>query len=516
MPTQLQSAQQGRITPEMAYVAEQEELTPEEVRDLIKAGHLVIPKNINHDFAPRAIGRRTKTKVNANIGISSDHGSLDEELKKLKVAIDFGSDSVMDLSSGYQDLDHIRESVIRNSGVMVGTVPIYGAMSDNIMKGGSFRDFTARRLLDEIDKQGQQGVDYITVHCGITRSTLRYVDGRQRIVGIVSKGGSVHAAWMRATGAENPLFEFYDELCEIAARYDMTFSLGDSLRPGGTGDATDAAQISELLILGELTKRAWAKGVQVMVEGPGHVPLDQIAANVTLQKKLCHGAPFYVLGPLTIDTGAGYDHITGAIGGAVCSAAGADMLCYVTPAEHLRLPNADDVRQGVIATRIAAQSGDLAKGVPYAKRINDRMSEARKKLDWETMFACAIDPVEARKFRQTSEDYDSDVCTMCGDLCAVRMDNFTDLGERAPTDLREMPMSEDRRKRRVTLAEKAQAEGTFDELDNWIPPQHVQEKMKARGAKAKLEARVPYERADSGNYRTGAGAEPEKLLRNRE
>lgn len=493
MPTQLQSARDGKITPEMAYVAEQEELTPETVRDLVGSGQMVIPKNINHDFMPRAIGAKTKTKVNANFGISSDHGKLEEELEKLKVSIEYGADSVMDLSSGYQDLDHIRTSIINNSSVMVGTVPIYGAMSDNIMKGGSFKDFSARRLLDEIEKQGEQGVDYITVHCGITRQTLKYVDGRQRIVGIVSKGGSVHAAWMRATGTENPLYEYFDEMCDIAAKYDMTLSLGDSLRPGGTGDATDAAQIQELLTLGELTKRAWAKGVQVMVEGPGHVPLDQINANVMLQKKLCHGAPFYVLGPLTIDTGAGYDHITGAIGGAVASAAGADMLCYVTPAEHLRLPNADDVRRGVIATRIAAQSGDLAKGVPYAKRINDRMSEARKKLDWETMYACALDPVEARRYRQTSEDYDSDVCTMCGDLCAVRMDNFTDLGERAPSDLTDMPMSDDRRKRRVTLAEKAAAEGSFDELGNWIPPQHVQDKMKERGQAVRENLHVPYE-----------------------
>jgi len=470
MPTQLQSARDGKITPEMAFVAEQEELTPEQVREAVAAGRMVIPKNINHDFQPRAIGEGTKTKVNANLGISSDHGSLEEELEKLKVAIEYGSDSVMDLSSGYQDLDHIRQSVIANSPVMVGTVPIYGAMSDNILRGGSFQDFTPQRLLDEIDKQGQQGVDYITVHCGITRQTLKYVDGRQRIVGVVSKGGAVHAAWMRATGNENPLFEYFDELCEIAARYDMTFSLGDSLRPGGTGDATDAAQIQELLVLGELTKRAWDKGVQVMIEGPGHVPLNQIEANVILQKRLCHNAPFYVLGPLTIDTGAGYDHITGAIGGAVASAAGADMLCYVTPAEHLRLPDTDDVRRGVIATRIAAQSGDLAKGVPYAKRINDRMSEARKKLDWETMFACAIDPKEARRFRQTSEDYDSDVCTMCGDLCAVRMDNFTDITGRKPADLTQMPMSEDRKRRRATIAEKRAQEGSFDESGKWRPP----------------------------------------------
>ncbi|MCF6228271.1 MAG: phosphomethylpyrimidine synthase ThiC [Planctomycetes bacterium] len=493
MATQLQNARNGKITPEMAYVAEQEELAPELICELVGKGQMVIPKNINHDFAPRAIGAKTKTKVNANIGISSDHGKLEEELEKLKVSIEYGADSVMDLSSGYQDLDHIRQSIIDQSSVMVGTVPIYGAMSDNILQGKGFKDFTAERLLQEIEKHGEQGVDYITVHCGITRQTLKHVDGRQRIVGIVSKGGSVHAAMMRATGQENPLFEYFDKLCEIAAKYDMTLSLGDSLRPGGTGDATDAAQIQELLILGDLTKRAWDNGVQVMVEGPGHMPLDQIAANVLLQKKICHGAPFYVLGPLTVDTGAGYDHITGAIGGAVCSAAGADMLCYVTPAEHLRLPNADDVRRGVIATRIDAQSGDLAKGVPYAKRINDRMSEARKKLDWETMYACAIDPKEARRFRQESEDYDSDVCTMCGDLCAVRMDNFTDLGDRAPADLGDMPMADERKKRRVTLAEKKQAEGSFDEMGNWIPPQHVQDKMKAKGEEAKQAAKVPYE-----------------------
>jgi phosphomethylpyrimidine synthase len=453
MPTQMSHARAGKITEEMRWVAAQEEMTAEEIREGVATGQIIIPKNVNHEFAPRAIGAWIKTKVNANIGVSSDHGSLEEELEKLECAIEYNADSVMDLSSGDLDLDHIRTSIVNGSSLMVGTVPVYQVIGDAFHKQKkNLWDITGDDFFEVLERQARQGVDYFTVHVGMTLSALKYVDDRQRIVGIVSKGGASHAAWMRYTREENPLFARFDELCELCREYDVTLSLGDSLRPGGTGDATDAAQIHELITLGELTKRAWKHDVQVMVEGPGHVPINQIEANVQLQQRLCHGAPFYVLGPLSIDTAPGYDHITGAIGGAIAAAAGVAMLCYVTPAEHLRLPTVDDVREGVMATRIAAASGDLAKKVKYAKRHNDEMSRYRKALDWEGMYRVALDPKKAREYRMQSEDYDSDVCTMCGDLCAVRMDNMTD---RKPITGAKIPFAEARRRREMSVTGNA-------------------------------------------------------------
>ena len=419
MPTQLTQAKQGIITEEMKMVAEDERVSSEFVRDGVAAGTIVIPKNVNHKFRPRGIGKGLSTKVNANIGHSSDHQDDTEELKKLKMVVDTQADAVMDLSTG-DYLDEMRTLMINNSPLMLGTVPIYA-----VARGASIIKWTADDLFNEIEKQGQQGVDYITVHCGITRESVSRLEDCPRVEGIVSRGGSIHAHWIRFNHAENPLYEQFDRLLDICLKYDMTLSLGDGLRPGAIEDATDRPQLQELIILGQLQRRAHAAGVQAMIEGPGHVPLDQIAENMRIEKKLCNGAPFYVLGPLPIDIGAGYDHIVGAIGGAVASAAGADMLCYVTPAEHLRLPTAEDVRDGIIAFKIAAACGDISKGVTGARERNFEMSRARKLLDWEGMYRLAIYGDRAREMRMESEDYESSVCTMCGTLCAVNIDNAT-------------------------------------------------------------------------------------------
>jgi phosphomethylpyrimidine synthase len=419
MSTQLNQAKQGIITDEMRMVAEDEGLDPDFVRNGVAAGHMVIPKNINHHFRPRGIGKGLRTKVNANIGHSSDHMDEAEELGKLQVVVDTLSDAVMDLSTG-SDLDRMRTLMIANSPLMLGTVPIYA-----VARGQSIIKWTADELFAEIEKQGQQGVDYITVHCGVTRESVARLEDCPRVEGIVSRGGSIHAHWIKYNEKENPLYEQFDRLLEICLKYDMTLSLGDGLRPGAIEDATDRPQLQELIIIGQLQKRAYEAGVQAMIEGPGHVPLDQIAMNMGLEKRLCNGAPFYVLGPLPIDIGAGYDHIVGAIGGAVAAAAGADMLCYVTPAEHLRLPSIEDVRDGIIAFKIAAACGDMAKGVKGARRQNFEMSRARKLLDWESMYRLAIYGERAREMRKESEDYESAVCTMCGTLCAVNIDNAT-------------------------------------------------------------------------------------------
>jgi len=419
MPTQLTQAKQGIVTEEMRMVAEDERVSPEFVRDGVAAGTIVIPKNVNHKFRPRGIGKGLSTKVNANIGHSSDHQNDAEEWRKLAMVVDTQADAVMDLSTG-DYLDEMRTLMINNSPLMLGTVPIYA-----VARGASIIKWTADDLFNEIEKQGQQGVDYITVHCGITRESVSRLEDCPRVEGIVSRGGSIHAHWIRFNNAENPLYEQFDRLLEICLRYDMTLSLGDGLRPGAIEDATDRPQIQELIILGQLQRRAHEAGVQAMIEGPGHVPLDQIAENMRIEKKLCNGAPFYVLGPLPIDIGAGYDHIVGAIGGAVASAAGADMLCYVTPAEHLRLPVLEDVRDGIIAFKIAAACGDVSKGVIGARERNFEMSRARKLLDWEGMYRLAIYGDRAREMRKESEDYESKVCTMCGSLCAVNIDNAT-------------------------------------------------------------------------------------------
>ncbi|HUY19362.1 MAG TPA: phosphomethylpyrimidine synthase ThiC [Candidatus Binataceae bacterium] len=415
--TQLEFARKGEITPQMAEVAQDEGLAPEDVRALVASGEAVIPRNAHHEFRAIGIGKRMRTKVNANLGASNFHQLLDEEIEKLYTAVRYGADSVMDLSTG-TDLDKIRAELLSRCPVMLGTVPIYQVASEH-----SIMDLETEYFLDVIERQARQGVDYMTLHCGVTKETVRRLRGHGRIEGIVSRGGALLAAWIERTGNENPLYEHFDEVCAILRAHDVTISLGDGLRPGATGDATDRGQIAELLVLGELTERARALGVQVMIEGPGHVPLDQITANVQLEKRICGGAPFYVLGPLTCDVAPGYDHITGAIGGAIASAAGTDFLCYVTPAEHLRLPDNDDVREGVIATRIAAHSGDLVKGVRAAKLWNDQMSRYRKALDWDGMYAMAMDPDKARRYKEESEAAGSNVCSMCGSLCSINIDN---------------------------------------------------------------------------------------------
>jgi phosphomethylpyrimidine synthase len=418
--TQLSQARAGIITPEMQEVARQENLEPEIIRGKIAAGRVVIPKNVGRDFFVRGIGEGLRTKVNANIGTSPEHADINEEIAKLQISIAAGTDSVMDLSTG-GDLDAIRKVILEKSCVMVGTVPIYGAAARLLQQDKQIVQMTADGLFEEIERQCREGIDYITVHCGITRRSLEVLADSHRVAGMVSRGGSILALWMKHHRKENPLYEQYDRLLDIAFKFDVTLSLGDGLRPGAIADAGDRAQFEELVTLGDLGRRAREKGVQVMIEGPGHVPLDQVKANIQLEKTICDGAPFYVLGPLTTDIAPGYDHITSAIGGAIAAAAGADFLCYVTPAEHLRLPTIAEVREGVFAARIAAHSGDIAKGLPGAADWDRKMSQARVALDWEGMYNLAIDSELARSKRQNSEAYDQAVCTMCGKLCSINM-----------------------------------------------------------------------------------------------
>lgn len=417
--TQLESAKKGIITPEMAKVAKDEHIDEQELRTLIADGKVVIPKNINRNFDVRGIGKKLSTKVNANIGTSGDCPFLDVEIKKLKAAVKAGADSIMDLSTG-GDLNAIRVEIEKNCPVMLGTVPIYAVAAELAMQDKTTDHIDEEVLLRNIEKQCREGVDYITVHCGVTKESVARMDRSGRVTGIVSRGGSILADWIRTNGRENPLYEYYDELLKIAYKYDVTLSLGDGFRPGATVDATDRPQIDELIILGELGRRAYEKNVQVMIEGPGHVPLSQIVANMTLQKRLCNDAPFYILGPLPTDIAAGYDHITSAIGGAIAGAAGADFLCYVTPAEHLCLPDEKDVYEGVVAARIAGHIADMEKGVPGAKERDLQMSIARKELNWERQFELSIDPDTAREKFRKNRDIDS--CTMCGKLCAMKID----------------------------------------------------------------------------------------------
>jgi phosphomethylpyrimidine synthase len=416
MATQLQIARQGEISDAMRQVAADEGYAPEEIRDRVAAGTVVIPRNRHRSFRAVGIGAGLRTKVNANIGASGLRNLLEEEIDKLEAAVRYGADSVMDLSTG-ADLDAIRGELMQRSPVMLGTVPIYQVASE-----AAEGLVDAERLFACIENQARQGVDFMTVHCGITRRSLRVLESAPRLAGIVSRGGSLLANYIRRTGEENPLYAQFDRLCDIFAEHDVTFSLGDGLRPGATADASDAGQLTELMVLGELAERARERGCQVMIEGPGHVPLDQVDANVQLEKRLCGGAPFYVLGPIVTDVTPGYDHISAAIGGALAAAKGADFLCYVTPAEHLRLPDVKDVREGVIATRLAAHAGDLVKDVPGARAWDDAMSAARRDLDWEMMYGLAMDPWKARRLKEGSEAADKDVCSMCGELCAVRMD----------------------------------------------------------------------------------------------
>ncbi len=421
--TQREYARLGEITPAMRRVAEREGVPAETVRSGVAQGTIVIPANLNHRHAdPVGIGQGLRTKVNANIGTSVEFPDVNREQEKLQVALEAGADTVMDLSTGRADeIDLCRRKILTQSSVPVGTVPIYQAAVEAIERRGTILEMTVDEIFETIERHAADGVDYLTVHCGVTRQAVERLRGEGRVTDVVSRGGSFLVAWMLHHDRENPLYENFDRLLEIAHRYDVTLSLGDGLRPGSIADATDRAQVEELLTLGELTDRAWGAGVQVMIEGPGHVPLHQIATNVQLEKRLCHGAPFYILGMLVTDRGAGHDHITGSIGGAVAAAAGADMLCYVTPSEHLGLPDNDDVREGVVAFRIAAHAGDLAKGVPGAWEKDKEMSEARRALDWERQIALAIDPRKARWYRETRNPQAIEGCTMCGDYCAMKM-----------------------------------------------------------------------------------------------
>ncbi len=416
--TQLLKARDKIVTPEMIEVARYEGLEPEQIMRSVADGSVVIPKNKLRSFHALGIGRGLTTKINANIGTSPRRTDATEEMEKLNAAVDAGAHAVMDLSTG-GDLEKCRKSIIDASPLMVGTVPIYEAAA-----GKSFVDIDAEELFGVIERHARSGVDFITVHCGVTQDLLPSIlDQNERVMGIVSRGGGLITAWMQKQKRQNPLYEEFDRLLDICVEYDVTLSLGDGLRPGSIIDATDQLQLTELYTLGKLAKRSFERGVQVMIEGPGHVPLDQIALNVQLQKNICNNAPFYVLGPLTTDIAPGYDHITSAIGGAAAAAAGVDFLCYVTPAEHLRLPTVADVREGVIASRIAAHTGDIVKGTKGAIEKDRMMSEARKRLDWESMYRLAIDPERARQLRQESEAYEEDVCTMCGEYCPINISN---------------------------------------------------------------------------------------------
>ncbi len=415
-----QKAQAGIITDAMRAVAEYEDTTYEYIRNGISEGSIVIPQNKNRDLPlKRAIGKGLRTKINANIGVSPYHMDLQEELEKLEAAVEHGADAIMDLSLGPQQIE-IRREIIRRSPVMVGTVPIYQTGFELAAAGRDITDMHIDDYLKTIERQARDGVDFMTIHSGINRQTLQAMENQGRTLDVVSRGGSFLVAWIKTNGCESPLFEHYDAILDVLAEYDVTISLGDGMRPGATADATDRAQIAELLILGELTQRAWDRGVQVMIEGPGHVPLNMVVETMKLEKTLCQGAPFYVLGPLVTDCAAGYDHIAGAIGGTLAAMHGADFLCYLTPAEHLRLPTKDDVIEGVVASRIAAHAADLALGMPYAVERDRAMAVARKELDWDSQIRLALDPDRARNFRKSSEIGQDDVCTMCGEFCAIK------------------------------------------------------------------------------------------------
>ncbi len=419
--TQLDQARKGVITEEMAFCAEVEGVSPEHIRKGVAEGSIVVVRNRLHGTVnPCAIGKGLRTKINANVGTSRDRIDVEMELEKVRIAARFGADAVMDLSTG-GDLRSIRKTILEASPVVVGTVPIYQAATFMLDREKAIVEMTPDDMFRVCEENGEDGVDFITVHCGVTRRSVACIEEQGRVLGIVSRGGSILSKWMRFNKRENPLYEEYDRLLAIAKRYDMVLSLGDGLRPGCLADATDRGQVQELILLGELTQRARNHGVQVMIEGPGHIPLDQIEANVTLQKSLCNGAPFYVLGPLPTDIAPGYDHLVSAIGGAIAGAAGADFLCYVTPAEHLKLPTLDDVREGVVASRIAAHIADIAKGCPGAVGRDLAMARCRKKFDWEGQVASAIDPERAGALLEKSESAGDEGCTMCGEFCAIKL-----------------------------------------------------------------------------------------------
>jgi phosphomethylpyrimidine synthase len=420
--TQMHAAKAGRITNEMKTVAGQEGIQPEILRECMARGEAVILLNKNHKIQPMGVGKGLRTKVNANIGTSSDRLDLAFEISKAKTAVRAGADAIMDLSTG-GDLTEIRRAIMKEVPAVIGTVPIYQAAIETVERKGGIVKMTEDDIFSVLERQAEEGVDFFTVHCGVTLSSLERLKKQGRLMDIVSRGGSFLTTWMIANERENPLYEYFDRLLEIVFKYDVTLSLGDGLRPGSLKDSTDRAQIQELLTLGELTQRAWEQDVQVMIEGPGHVPLHEIRTNIQIEKKLCCNAPFYVLGPIVTDIAPGYDHITSAIGGAIAGEAGADFLCYVTPGEHLKLPGVDDVWQGVIATRIAAHAADIAKGLPKAMEWDNAMSAARKNLNWEEQIRLAIDPEQARKLREQGRPIEEDVCSMCGEYCAIKLVN---------------------------------------------------------------------------------------------
>lgn len=420
--TQMDAARKGIRTPEMETVAKKERMQPETLMRLMAEGKVAICANRAHaSLDPEGVGSMLRTKINVNLGVSRDCADYDMEMEKVMRAVELGAEAIMDLSS-HGDTQPFRRKLVKECPAMIGTVPIYDSV---IHYQRDLETLTAQDFIDVVRLHAEDGVDFVTLHCGVTRDTLRQIRRHKRKMNIVSRGGSLLFAWMTMTGEENPFYTHYDEILDICEKHDVTISLGDACRPGCLADATDVCQIDELVRLGELTKRAWAHNVQVLVEGPGHVPLHQIAANMEVQKNVCMGAPFYVLGPLVTDIAPGYDHITSAIGGAVAAMHGAAFLCYVTPAEHLALPNVDDVRQGIIAAKIAAHAADVAKGVPGAREIDDRMAEARRALDWEAQYACALDPETAKGIRESRmpEDDHSEACSMCGKFCAVRSMN---------------------------------------------------------------------------------------------
>lgn len=424
--TQMDAARRGILTGQLRAVAAEEKMEAEQLRELVAKGQAVIPANKNHAcLKPCGIGRTLRTKINVNLGVSRDCLDLDEEFKKVEAAVAMGAEAIMDLSS-FGDTKAFRQKLVHGCTAVLGTVPIYDAV---VYYNKPLKTITSDEWIDVVRMHAQDGVDFMTIHCGINRETARKFKGNQRHTNIVSRGGSIIFAWMELTGEENPFYARFDEILEICREYDVTLSLGDACRPGSIADAGDIPQIEELVTLGELTQRAWKRDVQVMIEGPGHMPLNQIRSNMEIEQTVCKGAPFYVLGPLVTDIAPGYDHITSAIGGAIAATYGASFLCYVTPAEHLRLPTVEDVKEGIIASKIAAHAADIAKGLPGADEWDFQMSEARRNLDWERQFALAIDPEKARAYRAESTPEREDTCTMCGKMCAVRNINKILRGE---------------------------------------------------------------------------------------
>lgn len=419
--TQMDAAKHGIITPQIATVAEKENRTPEWVRERVAAGTIAIPANVHHtSLSAEGIGDGLRTKINVNLGISGDAKDYELEMNKVKMSVEMGAESIMDLSN-YGKTHDFRKKLIDYSPAMIGTVPMYDAIG---YLDKDLLDISADDFLRVVEAHAKEGVDFMTIHAGINRRAVEAFRREGRRMNIVSRGGSLLFAWMMMTGNENPFFERYDDVLEILREHDVTISIGDALRPGCLDDSSDAGQISELIEIGHLTERAWAADVQVLVEGPGHMAMNEIAANMAMEKRICHGAPFYVLGPLVTDIAPGYDHITSAIGGAIAAANGANFLCYVTPAEHLRLPDLDDVREGIMASKIAAHAADIANGLPGARDRDNAMADARHKLDWEAMFQVALDPDKARRYYESTPPAERHTCSMCGKMCAVRTTNL--------------------------------------------------------------------------------------------